>query len=191
MVKRMNAKFWKSGFPFFCDIDNHERHDSWDAMARHYIYRDAWERHVPDEKPPPRVQDCFNYPEDQALMEAVMYYPVPESGISTNMENPIPWDLSVSEAEIQNAQKEREDSELAKQSTVLGKRAESQSGGTGPSAPTAGGQPENYIGYFDGKKFHYADPDFDIEERIRQVEIEFQQQTDPEPEPGEEDGGSQ
>lgn len=61
-----------SKFPFFCDIDNLERHDEWDAMAIHNIYRDPWERKLPDEKIVPGAINTFDYPEQGVLVSKVL-----------------------------------------------------------------------------------------------------------------------
>ncbi|TQW07411.1 hypothetical protein IF2G_04572 [Cordyceps javanica] len=52
------------------------RHDDWDAMLEHNIYKDRWERTLPFEKPDEGPLDTFNYPELQSLADAVMYAPI-------------------------------------------------------------------------------------------------------------------
>lgn len=59
-------------FPFFCDIDNPYRHDDWDALAYHNIYRDLWERYIPPEKPERCVLNSFDYPDHGARMRKIM-----------------------------------------------------------------------------------------------------------------------
>ncbi|KAK3185697.1 hypothetical protein K4F52_005562 [Lecanicillium sp. MT-2017a] len=61
-----------SKFPFFCDIDNFVRHDDWDAMAFHNIYRDPWERKLPDEKRERCVVNTFDYPEEGVLVSKIL-----------------------------------------------------------------------------------------------------------------------
>jgi hypothetical protein len=46
--------------------------DPWDAIALHHVFRDAWERRVPLEKPPERdVRSSGDYPELQAMFDQV------------------------------------------------------------------------------------------------------------------------
>ncbi|KAG6032946.1 hypothetical protein E4U41_007061 [Claviceps citrina] len=53
-----------SPFPLCADEDNAHRFDDWDAMMRHNIYRDRWERVVPEEKNWDAVRrNVFDYPE--------------------------------------------------------------------------------------------------------------------------------
>ena len=59
-------------FPFFCDIDNPYRHDDWDALAYHNIYRDLWERQIPLEKPERCVIDTFDYPDHGVMVREIM-----------------------------------------------------------------------------------------------------------------------
>ncbi|OAQ96772.1 hypothetical protein LLEC1_00647 [Akanthomyces lecanii] len=95
LLEEMNEN-WRLIFPFFCDVDNPDRHDDYDAMAYHNIYRDPWERQLPPENPQPCTQNTFDYPELQAVMEAIMFYPGPDT-IPTEEDLNYPRDLSLDE----------------------------------------------------------------------------------------------
>lgn len=88
------SEHWKSTFPFFCDVDNLERHDDYDAVAYHNIYRDPWERRLPPTKQQSCTQNTFDYPEFQDVMEAIMFYPVPDT-VPTIADVNYPRDLSL------------------------------------------------------------------------------------------------
>lgn len=66
-VKDRMTEQWKSEFPYFCDIDNPVRHDTYDAMAYHNIYRDKWERDLSKDKSSFRPRNEFDYPEIREL----------------------------------------------------------------------------------------------------------------------------
>ncbi len=55
-------------FPLLVTDDNFRRHDPWDAIALHHIFRDPWERKVTPTKPPERdVRSTGDYPELEAM----------------------------------------------------------------------------------------------------------------------------
>ncbi len=57
-------------FPLVVSDDNFRRHDPWDAIARHHIFRDPWERKVTPTKPPDRdVRSSADYPEVNILFQ--------------------------------------------------------------------------------------------------------------------------
>lgn len=37
-----------SPFPMFATMQNVHLYDSWDALARHHVYRSPWDRKLPD-----------------------------------------------------------------------------------------------------------------------------------------------
>ena len=56
-------------FPLRVSDDNFSRHDPWDAIALHHIFRDPWERKVTRTKPPDRdVRSSADYPEVQIML---------------------------------------------------------------------------------------------------------------------------
>ncbi|KAG6018355.1 hypothetical protein E4U43_002754 [Claviceps pusilla] len=62
-----------SPFPLCADEDNAYRYDPYDAMKYHNIYRDIWERKLPEEKDWDQIrQNTFDYPELKSLFHAVM-----------------------------------------------------------------------------------------------------------------------
>lgn len=66
---------WRSEFPFFCDIDNQVRYDSYDAMAHCNIYRDKWERDLSEDDSRFGPRSGFDYPDVQAMFAAVIRDP--------------------------------------------------------------------------------------------------------------------
>ena len=61
-----------SPFPLLVTDDNFRRHDPWDAIALHHIFRDPWERKVTPTKPPERdVRSTGDYPELIAMWEEI------------------------------------------------------------------------------------------------------------------------
>ncbi|KAG5980139.1 hypothetical protein E4U55_004362 [Claviceps digitariae] len=61
-----------SPFPLCADEDNEHRYDPYDAMKEHNIYRDVWERKLPEEKDWSRIRhNTFDYPELKAMFRAV------------------------------------------------------------------------------------------------------------------------
>ncbi|KAK4173891.1 hypothetical protein QBC36DRAFT_50336 [Triangularia setosa] len=65
-------------FPILASRDNGHRHDPWDAIALHNIYRDPWERKFPDTKPEEwrNVRSIGDYPElRDAFNEITNYKP--------------------------------------------------------------------------------------------------------------------
>lgn len=74
-LKRQLTDRWRSEFPFFCDIDNRVRCDSYDAMAYHNIYRDKWERDLSQDDSHFWPRSGFDYPEVEAMFAAVIRHP--------------------------------------------------------------------------------------------------------------------
>lgn len=72
IAMREPSPLWRLKFPFFCDVDNLCRPDDWDAMALYNIYRDPWERSLPDKKPERCVRNTFDYPEAAMMVSQVM-----------------------------------------------------------------------------------------------------------------------
>ncbi|KAL2258386.1 hypothetical protein VTK26DRAFT_8322 [Humicola hyalothermophila] len=61
-----------SPFPILASQHNRDRHDPWDAIALHHIFRDRWERKFPSVKPEGRdVRSVTDYPELEELFEKV------------------------------------------------------------------------------------------------------------------------
>lgn len=77
-----DREFKQSQFPFFCDIDNPTRHDDWDAMKFHHIYRDPWERKLPEQKFMGCTVNSFDYPGLQVWVETVASSPGPSYDIT-------------------------------------------------------------------------------------------------------------
>ncbi|KAK4041494.1 hypothetical protein C8A01DRAFT_14737 [Parachaetomium inaequale] len=60
-------------FPIIASYANKHRHDPWDAIALHHIFRDPWEREVPPTKPDDGrdVRSAGDYPEVDDMFDAV------------------------------------------------------------------------------------------------------------------------
>ena len=60
-------------FPILASQANRYRHDPWDAIALHYVYRDLWERKFPSTKPVPTrdVRTVGDYPELDDMFDAL------------------------------------------------------------------------------------------------------------------------
>ncbi|KAH6649296.1 hypothetical protein F5144DRAFT_521559 [Chaetomium tenue] len=60
-------------FPILASQANRHRHDPWDAIALHHIFRDPWERKYPSTKPIPTrdVRTAGDYPELDDMFDAV------------------------------------------------------------------------------------------------------------------------
>jgi hypothetical protein len=77
-------------FPILASNANRHRHDAWDAIALHHIFRDPWERKYPAMKPDDGrdVRSASDYPEledwMQQLHDAAKAAPARE----------LPWDAS-------------------------------------------------------------------------------------------------
>ncbi len=202
LLEEMN-EYWKLTFPFFCDVDNPERHDDYDAMAYYNIYRDPWERQLPPTKPEMCTQNTFDYPELQSVMEAIMFYAVPDT-IPTEEDMNYPRDLSLdgrngtTEASdtIQSSGRTASISSQADSGAHTGSDAfDSQHSSSNSDSPLtssvfdnssrkAASQPphrrtgdslqssrysENVIGRVEGGKFIYANPTFDIYQKIDEL----------------------
>ncbi|KAK3186429.1 hypothetical protein K4F52_004730 [Lecanicillium sp. MT-2017a] len=161
-LRAMDSR-WKSTFPFFCDVDNFERHDDFDAMAYHHIYRDPWERRLPPEKVERCSQRTFDYPERAPIIEAAMYYPGPSYSVSGNFE----MSATHGTSEVPCNENKKDENK--------------------PSAPVTGNQegPHRYpvkgrlIGYMDGQEFKYADRNFHMDkyrEALRRSGTDITQQ---------------
>lgn len=74
-LKKRFRDTWKSEFPFFCDIDNRQRHDGYDAMAYHNIYRDIWERDLAFDGSRFGPRSGFDYPDVEEMFAAVIKDP--------------------------------------------------------------------------------------------------------------------
>jgi hypothetical protein len=61
----------ESPFPILPSQHNRHRHDPWDAIALHHIFRDPWERKVPPTKPEETrdVRSVHDYPELEDMFE--------------------------------------------------------------------------------------------------------------------------
>lgn len=61
-----------SPFPILASSANRHRHDPWDAIALHHIFRDPWERKIPPTKPPDRdVRTVGDYPELEDMWKEI------------------------------------------------------------------------------------------------------------------------
>jgi hypothetical protein len=60
-------------FPILASDENVHRHDPWDAIALHQIFRYPWERRFPATKPPDTrdVRSTGDYPELAAMFTAM------------------------------------------------------------------------------------------------------------------------
>lgn len=182
-VRYMSKSDWKSAFPFFCDVDNLERHDAYDALAYHHIYRDLWERRIPTEKPPPTTQNTFDYPEVLALMEAVIFDPTPDT---VPRAEDLSWPMmpqngghSKQLADEDESQADTKGFHLHADSTSEspalsgGDSSNLKTGAISQEASSGAGATKQHeeitpIGRFDGRSFHYADADVDVDARIEE-----------------------
>jgi hypothetical protein len=60
-------------FPILASQANKHRHDPWDAIALHHVYREPWERKFPSTKPVPTrdVRTAGDYPELDDMFDAL------------------------------------------------------------------------------------------------------------------------
>jgi len=78
-----------SPFPLCADEDNAYRYDEYDAMKYHHIYRDPWERVLPDTKDWSLVRrNTFDYPELKAMFRAVVGALRPSTSDNPNVATP-------------------------------------------------------------------------------------------------------
>ncbi|KAK1764664.1 hypothetical protein QBC33DRAFT_546773 [Phialemonium atrogriseum] len=82
----------ESPLPIFVDEKSRKRFDAWDAMAFHHIFRDRWERSIPDIKDESSIRyNTGDYPELQDVFDKLAAgpsYDVPGrfDPLSTNIE---------------------------------------------------------------------------------------------------------
>ncbi|KAJ6785168.1 hypothetical protein PWT90_09564 [Aphanocladium album] len=143
---------WKGGFPFFCDMDNPERHDDWDAMKLHNIYKDEWERSLPDSKPDSGPLDTFNYPELQSMADAIMYAP-DITYEDANASRPTSRDRTEGE---RSESKKRKRIEVVREGQTHNSRVSPADGQIRDEPRWTDGDGRILIGQFDGKTVHYA-----------------------------------
>jgi hypothetical protein len=144
-LTRMKSDKWKRGFPFYCDIDNFDRHDHYDAMKYHHIYRDLGERRLPATKPESGPLNLRDYPELTSITEAIMY----DRGPSYSVSGPIEILETMDEAERTHTTHDLEEtlSQAGNGHDSLQK---------GPSGSSLQSSDENFIRTYDGRDFHYA-----------------------------------
>ncbi|CEJ80981.1 hypothetical protein VHEMI01136 [[Torrubiella] hemipterigena] len=107
----MDHEHKDSQFPFSCDINNPTRHDDWDAMKYHHIYRDLWERKLPQEKFIGCTRNSFDYLELQAWAESIINHPGPSYDVIPTSFEENPYGVKVKksrDAADQNSDHEEE-----------------------------------------------------------------------------------
>ena len=56
----------------FATMQNFHRYDPWDALAWHHVFRNPWDRTIPDTRPPsPHCKSAHDYPQIQGMFDAL------------------------------------------------------------------------------------------------------------------------
>lgn len=119
-------------FPILATRENLHRHDAWDAIALHNIYRDPWERKFPQTKPEEwrDVRSIGDHPELQDAFDAITSY---------KPEKPVKVTLTYDERGLPVVTKRSRDSEASEdelsQASSSGKRRRIGADNSGETPP--------------------------------------------------------
>ncbi|CAP67156.1 uncharacterized protein PODANS_1_21720 [Podospora anserina S mat+] len=119
-------------FPILATRENLHRHDVWDAIALHNIYRDPWERKFPQTKPEEwrDVRSIGDHPELQDAFDAITSY---------KPEKPVKVKLTYDERGLPVVTKRSRDSEASEdelsQASSSGKRRRIGADNSGETPP--------------------------------------------------------